>query len=226
MERRYLVATLALVATFAIFSQAFGSGRLTKLPRSRAEAQADVACVRRTVAERIVAELQPYIGTRLPEPEQMVAELNIPDMSGVEQRVDDVQRVAEKQVARQKCQAAMQAQKAAQQVYRMQVLTNDQAQQLNDLSVVRAEELGSRAQEWGALADSRRIEVSVRALEHAQHVSAQAMARAQRVIGRSQMKVAYPQSGMPIHINFVSPQSGRFTIDVPAAPEPPTPTIY
>ena len=115
MERRYLAATLALVATFAIFSQAFGSGRLTKMPRSRAEAQADIACVRRTVAERIVAQLQPYVGTRAQEPAQMVAELNLPDMSGVEQQIDDAQRIAEKQVTRQKCQAAMQAQRAAQQ---------------------------------------------------------------------------------------------------------------
>ena len=120
----------------------------------------------------------------------------------------------------------MQAQKAAQQVYRMQVLTNDRAQQLNDLSVVRAEELGLRAQEWGALAAPRRIEVSVKALEHAQQVSARAMGRAQRVMEHSRVKVAYPQPGMPIHINFVAPQSGRFTIDVPAVPEPPTPTIF
>jgi hypothetical protein len=225
MERRYLVATLALVATFAIFSQAFGSGRLTKLPRSRAEAQADIACVRRTVAERIVAELQPYLGSRAPEQPQMVTQLNLPEIAGVEQRIDDAQRIAEKQVIHQKCQAALQAQKAARQEYRMQVLTNDHARQLSDLSVVRAEELGLRAQE-GALADSRRIEVSVKALERAQRVSAQAMARAQRVVGRSQVKVAYPQHGMPIHINFVAPKAGTFTIDVPVAPEPPTPTIY
>ena len=92
MERRYLVATLALVATFAIFSQAFGSGRLTKLPRSRADVQADIACVRRTVAERIVAQLQPYVGTSAPEQAQMVAELNLPEMASVEQQIDDAQR--------------------------------------------------------------------------------------------------------------------------------------
>jgi len=226
MERRYLVATLAVVATFGIFSQAFGSGRLTKLPRSRAELQADIACVRRTVAERIMAELQPYVETRAPEPAQMLAELNLPEMADVEQRVDDAKRSAEKQVARQKCQAAMQVQKAAQQVYRLQVLTNDRAQQLNDLSVVRAEELGLRAQEWGALADSRRIQVSVKAIEHAQQASARAMARAQRAMEHSRVKVAYPQPGMPIHVNFVAPEAGRFTIDVSAVPDPPTPTIY
>lgn len=226
MERRYLVATLALVATFAIFSQAFGSGRLAKLPRSRAEAQADIACVRRTVAQRIMAKLEPYVGSRAPEQAQMVAELNLPELARVEQQFDDAQRIAEKQVTRQKCQAAMQAQKAAQQVYKMQILTGARTRQLNDLSVIRAEDLGLRAQEWGALADSRRIEVSVKALERAQHVSVQAMARAQRAMERSRVKVAYPQPGVPIHINFVAPEAERFTIDVPVAPEPPTPTIY
>ena len=226
MERRYLVATVALVATFAIFSQAFGSGRLAKLPRSRAEARADIACVRRTVAQRIMAKLEPYVDSRAPEQAQMVAELNLPELARLQQQVDDAQRMAQEQVVRQKCQAAQQAQHAAQQVYKMQVLTGDRARRVNDLSVIRAEELGMRAQEWATLADSRHIEVSVKALERAQRVSAQAMERAQRAMEHSRVKVAYPQSGMPIHINFVAPQSGRFSIDVPVVPEPPTPTIY
>ena len=224
MERRYLVAAVALVVTFAIFSQAFGSGRLTKLPRSRAEVQADIACVRRTVAQRIMAKLEPYVDSRAPEQAQMVAELNLPELARVEQQFDDAQRIAEKQVARQKCQAALRAHKAAQQVYQMQVLTG--AQRVNDMSVIRAEGLGMRAQDWAALADSHRIEVSVKALERAQRASAQAMARAQRIIGRSQVKMAYPQPGMPIHINFVAPEAGSFSITVPVAPDPPTPTIY
>jgi hypothetical protein len=226
MERRYLVATAALVVTFAIFSQAFGSGRLTKLPRSRAEVQADIACVRRTVAQRVMAKLEPYVDSGAPEQAQMVAELNLPELARVEQQFDDAQRIAEKQVARQKCQAALRAHKAAQQVYQMQVLTGDRAQRVNDLSVIRAEQLGMRAQEWATLADSRRIEVSVKALERAQRVSAQAMARAQRAMEHSRVKVAYPQPGMPIHINFVAPEAGSFSIAVPVAPEPPTPTIY
>lgn len=226
MERRYLVAAVALVATFAIFSQAFGSGRMAKLPRSRAEAQADIACVRRTVAQRIMAKLEPYVDSRAPEQAQMVAELNLPELARVEQRFDDAQQIAEKQVARQKCQAAMRAHKAAQQVYQMQVLSGDRAQRANDLSVIRAEELGMRAQQLATVVDSRRIEVSVKAFERAQRASAQAMARAQRVIGRSQMKMAYPQSGMPIHINFVAPDARTFSITVPVAPEPPAPTIY
>ena len=94
MERRYLVATLALAATFMVFSQAFGAGRLAKLPRSRAEVQADIACVRRTVAERIMAKLAPYVDSRAPEQAQMVAELNLPQLAQVEQQVDDAQRLS------------------------------------------------------------------------------------------------------------------------------------
>ena len=47
MERRYLAATLALAATFLIFSGEFRSGHLAKFPTSRAELQADVACADR-----------------------------------------------------------------------------------------------------------------------------------------------------------------------------------
>src|SRR5206468_870643 len=145
MERRYLVATLALVTTFVVFSQAFGAGRLAKVPRSRAEVQADIACVRRTVAERIMAKLAPYVDNRAPEQAQMVAELNLPQLARVEQQVDDAQRMVQEQVGHQKCQAAMRAQRSAQQVYQMQILSNDSAQQLSDLAT-------ARVQEWRDLA--------------------------------------------------------------------------
>ncbi len=226
MERRYLVATLALVATFAIFSQAFGSGRLAKLPRSRAEAQADIACVRRTVAERIMAKLAPYVDSRAPEQAQMVAELNLPELARVEQQAADAQRMAETQVARQQCQAAMRAQKAAQQIYKMQILTSDRAQRMNDLSAARAEELSARAQAWRDIADARRIQIDVEAIQRAHEVSARVVERAHHVVERTQVKMAYPQPGKPIHINFVAPGGGNFAITVPVAPEPPTPTVF
>jgi len=222
MERRYLVATLALVATFAIFSQAFGSGRLTKLPRSRAEAQADIACVRRTVAERLMAKLEPYVGSRAPEQAQMVAELNLPELAQVEKPATD----AQEHVARQKCQAAQRAQKSAQQVFQMHILSDDRAQQFNDLAVIRAENLSARAQEWRELANAGRIQIDVKAIERAQRISAHAMEQAQRAMEHSRVKMAYPQAGMPIHINFVAPMSTDFTFTVPAVPEPPSPSIF
>src|SRR5271157_5736064 len=55
MERRYLVATLALVATFAIFSREFRSGHLANLPCSRADLMAELACAKRYMADQLVA---------------------------------------------------------------------------------------------------------------------------------------------------------------------------
>jgi hypothetical protein len=228
MERRYLVATVALVATFAVFSQAFGSGRLTKLPRSRAEARADIACVRRTVAEKLMAALEPYVDGRAPEQAQMVAELNLPELARVEEQSSDAQQMVQDQVERQKCQAAARAQKTAQRVYQMHILSDDRAQKINDMAVIRAEELSSRAQEWRQLADTRQYEVYFKSMEHAQKVSAHAMEQAQRAIehSRMNMKMEMPhQPGMPIHINFVTPVKMDFTVSVPAMPATPTPTI-
>src|ERR1035438_3378442 len=58
MERRYLVATLALVATFAIFSREFRSGHLANLPCSRAALRADLACAKQYVADQLEAKLR------------------------------------------------------------------------------------------------------------------------------------------------------------------------
>ena len=81
------------------------------------------------------------------------------------------------------------------------------------------------AQEWRDMADARRIEIDARAIARAQQVSARAMAQAQRAMEHSRVKVAYPQSGMPIHINFVAPGQPDFTVVVPNVPELPAPTI-
>ena len=80
MERRYLAATLALAATFAIFSGEFRSGHLAKFPTSRVELQADLACAKHYVAEQMMAKLQPYLD-HTPEQAQIVAELNLPELA-------------------------------------------------------------------------------------------------------------------------------------------------
>ena len=228
MERRYLAATLALAATFAIVSQGYQSGRLQKLPHSRAEVLATLACAKQYVAQQIVEKFEPYTG-RQPEQAQILAELNLPQLARIDERVADAQILAEEQVARQKCEATLRARKATQHIYQMQILTNDRAQQLNNLAMIRAEEFSARAQQWQALADARRMEISAKAIERAQRASARAMERAQCAWEQSQARLAKQHpAGMPIHINFVTPTSG-FTINVPVAPlapEVPSPTIY
>jgi hypothetical protein len=224
MERRYLAATLALVATFAVFNHGFSSGHLSRLPRSRTEVLADLACVKQSVAQKLVAVLEPYTG-REPEKAQLLAELNLPELARIDEKVADAQILVREQVARQRCEAAMRARKAVQPVYRMQILTNDRNQQLSNLAVIRAEELSARAQEWQAMVDSRQLEASAKALERAQEASARAMEHAQCAWERAQAKAARQHTpGMPIHINFVAPRPAvpvHVTVNVPAAPTAP-----
>ena len=110
MERRYLAATLALAATFAIFSREFRSGHLAKFPTSRAELQADVGCAKHYVAEQMMAKLQPYLD-HTPEQAQIVAELNLPELARAEQKVVDAQVLATEQSAHQKCEVTLRAQR-------------------------------------------------------------------------------------------------------------------
>src|SRR5271157_3533666 len=113
MERRYLVATLALAATFAIFSREFRSGHLANLHCSRAELQADLACAKHYVAEQLMAKLEPYVDRRAPEQAQIVAELNLPEVVRVEQKVADAQVQLARQAEQQKCAATIRAQHEA-----------------------------------------------------------------------------------------------------------------
>jgi hypothetical protein len=230
MERRYLAATLALAATFAIVSRGFDSGKLAKLPRSRAEVVADLTCAKRYVAQQLMAKLEPYVDRGAPEQAQMLAELNLPDLARVEQKVSDAQTVVVQQMAQQKCDAALRAQqKAKQQIFRMQIRSADQAQRWNDLTVVRAQDLSDRAQQWSTVASDRAFQVNVKAIERAQEVAARQMERAQCAFEKSREKMARAQAhsqGMPIHINFVAPAPMNFSFQVPATPEPPANTIF
>ena len=222
MERRYLAATLALAATFVVFSQGFESGRLAKLPHSRAELIADIACTKRYVAQQLVAMLQPYTGSHTAEQAQIVAELNLPELARAEQQLEAAPVLARQEIARKNCEAALRAQKVAQQIYHMRIMTNDHPQLLTDLAVIRAEDLTARANEWRAMADAQRFQFNFNTedLERAQEISARAAEKAQRAIERSQRRLAIPQApGVPIHINFVTPVTPDFTISVPAAPE-------
>lgn len=227
MERRYLAATLALAATFAIFSREFRAGCLAKLPHSRAEVVADIACAKHYVVEQLMAKLEPYVDRSGPEEAQMVAELNLPELVRVEQKAAEVQAQTAQRLAHQKCEAAMRTQLAKQQVFHMRVIMPDQAQQFSDLAVVRAEDLSERAQEWSNLATERAQRINVDAMIRAQEITARAMERAQREMEKSRRKMGHSQSqSMPIHINFVAPMQMDFAIEVPAPAEPPSPTIF
>ncbi len=167
MERRYLAATLALVATFAIFSREFRSGHLANLPSSRTELISELKCARQYVTDQLLAKARPFIQRGVPEEAQMVAELNLPVLAGVHERVAAVEaRVVERATEKQ-CDAAIRAQEQA----------------------LRAQEAGFRAQERGLRAaervQERAAELSLRASERAQRIAARATERAQRVMWNS-----------------------------------------
>jgi hypothetical protein len=224
MDRRYLAATLALAATFAIFSREFRSGHLAKFPTSRAQLQADVACVKDYVAERMMAKLGPYLDRNAPEQAQMVAELNLPDLVRVEQKAADAQTLATEESAHQKCEVtlraqreAMRAQKATERALEVQIRDRERAQRIQELAVVRAQELTERAAE-------RAQRVSITAAIRAQEAAARSIERSRCAMEKSRSQMVH--SGTPIHINFQTPTAPNVTITIPAVPVTPTPASF
>lgn len=215
MERRYLAATLALAATFAIFSGEFCTRYLSNVPHSTAELKAEIACARSYVAKRIMAKLESYVGQRASDQPPMLAELNIPELPEAPAAAEAAMPAA---VA--KCPAKPLARSAPQPVIQMRVMAGDAGRQLSDLSIVRAELLSERARQWQTMANKRTMEINVKALEQAQKVSVRAMEKAQRQIEKSHLNLAVPATpGTAMHINFVAPT-------VAVTPEPPTPSVF
>jgi hypothetical protein len=102
MERRYLVAALAIVATFAVFSRGFRS--LEQLATQRAEhrgAMAKASCGANAAA-RAMAKLRTHLRPAYPEEAQLLAEMNVP-FAGLEQRSQEMarQNLAASQCARE-----------------------------------------------------------------------------------------------------------------------------
>lgn len=219
MERRYLAATLALAATFAIFSREFRSGHLAKFPTSRAELQADVDCAKHYVAEQMMAKLQPYLD-HTPEQAQIVAELNLPELARAEQKVVDAQVPATEQSAHQKCEVTlraqrdvMHAQKASERALEIEIRNVERAQKIQELAVGRAQELTERAAE-------RAQKINVAAVIRAQETAARAMQKAQCSMEKSRSQMVH--AGTPIHINFQVPAVPNVSITVPEVPVTPT----
>jgi hypothetical protein len=215
MERRYLAATLALAATFAIFSGEFCTRYLAKVPHSPAEVKADIACAKQYVAKQVLAKLESFTGQRMPEQQPMLAELNTSEVPQAPPAIAPVVPLGAK------CSAKPLVPKAPQQLVRMRVMAGDGGHGLIDHSIVRAELLSQRGQEWQLLANQRMIEMNMKSsMERAQKISAQAMRQAQRQIEKSSINIVIPPvTSKAIHINFVAPSAV-------VTPEPPTPAVY
>lgn len=228
MERRYLAAALALIATFAIFSKEFRSGHLAKFPSSRAELQADIACAKHYVAEQVMAKLQPYVDRGAPEQAQMLAELNLPQVVRAEEKIATVQALVSEESAHQKCEMTLRAEREAERAQRVterameiNMRNAERAQRMQELVTLRVQELSQRAAERAAKIN---VAAMVRAQEVAARSAARSMERAQCGLKSGQQVI---HSGVPIHISLQTPAVPNMTINVPAAPViPATPTSF
>ncbi|HEY4962915.1 MAG TPA: hypothetical protein VFC15_14925 [Candidatus Limnocylindrales bacterium] len=208
MERRYLVATLALVATFAIFSREFRSGHLANLPCPRAALKAEIACARQYLAEQFDAKIRPLVDRGIPDEQQMVAELNLPVLAAANERVAEVQAKIAEGVAEKQCDAAVRAQNNA---------LRAQERSLRDV-----ERMQERAAEISARAQERAMAMNERTTMRAQEISTRAMERAQRAVEKSQWKMDKFQFKMiqpnaPLAPNApVAPMPIDFEVNLPS----------
>jgi len=208
MERRYLVATLALVATFAIFSREFRSGHLANLPCPRTQLMSELRCARDYVKAQLLAKARPFVNRGVPEEQQMIAELNLPVLAAANEEITEVQAQIAQQTAEKQCDAAMRAQDRAL-----------RAQERTLRSVERAQE---RAAEISSTAQERSMAINERTALRAQEISTRAIERAQRVMEKSQWKMDKFQLKMiqpnaPLAPNApVAPMPIDFRVDLPA----------
>jgi hypothetical protein len=78
MERRYLAATIAMAATFALFSHAFGSGLLTRVHDPRPVLISEMHCAAQTLRTRLLDKVNRSFGPGSAEEAQLRVELNLP----------------------------------------------------------------------------------------------------------------------------------------------------
>lgn len=78
MERRYLAATIAMAATFALFSHAFSSGLLARVHDPRAMLVSEVHCAAQTLRTRLLEKVNHSLGSGNAEEAQLRVELNLP----------------------------------------------------------------------------------------------------------------------------------------------------
>ena len=190
MERRYLVATLALVATFSIFSREFRSGHLANLPTTRAELMSELKCARKYVTDQIVANAAPFMHRDVPDAAQIVAQMDLPELAGMQEQIEAqvshnvAQNVAQniaKNIAEKQCDAA---QRVEEQALRAQE-SGIRAQEIGLRAAERAQE---RAAEMNARMSERAAEINIRA----QEIAARATERAQRAVWNSRGRMLPP----------------------------------
>jgi hypothetical protein len=78
MERRYLAATIAMAATFAIFSHAFNSGLMSKLQAGHETLISEMRCAAQSLRSQLLDKINHSLGSSTPEEAQLRVEMNLP----------------------------------------------------------------------------------------------------------------------------------------------------
>ncbi len=78
MERRYLAATIAMAATFAMFSHAFNSGLMSKLQAQHTTLISELHCAAQSLRSQLLDKLHRSLGPGSAEEAQLRVDLNIP----------------------------------------------------------------------------------------------------------------------------------------------------
>jgi hypothetical protein len=78
MERRYLGATIAMAAIFALFSHGFSSGLFAKLHQPPTTLVSEAQCAVQTLRTRLLEKVNRSLGNESAEEAQLRVELNIP----------------------------------------------------------------------------------------------------------------------------------------------------
>ena len=90
MERRYFVAALALIATFAVFSRGLRAlQQYSQLPGPRVEVRIGMTCpTSSSKVSRWIAKARTHLRPALPEEAQLLAEMNLP-IAAMQARVEE-----------------------------------------------------------------------------------------------------------------------------------------
>ncbi len=78
MDRRYLAATIAMAATFAVFSHAFNSGLMGKLQAQQTTLISELHCAAQSLRSRLLDKVNRSLGADTAEEAQLRVELNLP----------------------------------------------------------------------------------------------------------------------------------------------------
>ena len=201
MERRYLVATLALVSTFSIFSREFRSGHLANLPTTRAELMSELKCARKYVTDQIVANAAPFMHRDVPDAAQIVAQMDLPELAGMQEQIEaqvsqnvahNVAQNIAKNVAEKQCDAAQRVEEQALRAQESGIRAQEIGLRAAERAQERAAEVSARAQERAAEMNARMSECAAEINVRAQEIAARATERAQRAVWNSRGRMLPP----------------------------------